>query len=583
MTRRCSFVLAALLVLAPFGARAQVLVPETDPMARALAAERRNAFAEAATLFGAILAGKPADAGALFGMERVLRPLDRAAEMLALVQRALTVDSNAVGILQIAVRSYMAAGRPDLARRYTIRWADLTPDDPAPFQEWSAAAAEVRDRVTARAALDLGRQRLADPTALSPDLAQMLLQEGDFAGAAREWVSAVKGTPEFRSGAAMLLGQVPTVQRTAVRTELMRDGAPESRQLLGLVELNWGNTVEGAALIRTALPEKPVEAAALLELAIDALHGRDDRVTNLAKATMLEALAQRQAGAEAARTRLEAARAYADGGAERDARRLLGAASTDPLAPAATNEATAAAMLGVLLAEGKPAEAEKVLQKLAPSLLIDERERETRRLAMAYARSGNFAHAEELMAADSSIAGLDLRGRLRLFAGDLVQATTLLKAAGPYDDEREHAVQRVTLLVMMQSAGADSSRNLGAALLSLERGDSAKAMQQLADLALRLAPAGAAEAHLLAGQLALAARDTAVALRFLRLADDTLVPGVAPAARMLVARITAGSGRADEAKALLERLIVDYPESAVVPEARRFRDALRGAIPGGGQ
>jgi tetratricopeptide (TPR) repeat protein len=240
-------------------------------------------------------------------------------------------------------------------------------------------------------------------------------------------------------------------------------------------------------------------------------------------------------------------------------------------------------MLGVLLAEGKPAEAEKVLQRLAPTLLVDDRERETRRLAMAFARSGNFAHAEELTAADSSIAGLDLRGRLRLFAGDLVQATALLKAAGPYDDEREHAVQRVTLLVMIQSAGTDSLRDLGAALLSLERGDSAAAMRRLADLSPRLAPAGAAEAHFLVGQLALAARDTIVALRFLRLADDTLVPGVAPAARMLVARIIAGSGRAEEARALLERLIVDYPESAVVPEARRFRDALRGAIPGGGR
>lgn len=583
MNRRRSFVTAVLLVLAPFGARAQVRVPDTEPMTRALAAERRNSFAEAATLFGTILAAKPADAGALFGMERVLRPLDRSAEMLALVQRALAVDSNGVGILQIAVRSYTGAGRTDMARRYAIRWADLTPDDPAPFQEWSAAAAEVRDRITARAALDLGRQRLADPSALSPDLAQMMLQEGDFAGSAREWVAAVKGTPEFRSGAAMLLGQVPTAQRAAVRTELMRDSAPESRQLLGLVELNWGNTVEGATLIRTALPVKAEEAAALLELAIGALHGRDDRVTNLAKATMLEALAQRQKGPEAVRTRLEAARAYADGGAERDARRLLGAASTDPLAPAATNQAASAAMLGVLLAEGKPAEAEKVLQKLAASLLIDDRERETRRLATAFARSGDFAHAEELIAADSSIAGLDLRGRLRLFAGDLAMATTLLKAAGPYDDVREHAVQRVTLLVMIQSAGTDSLRSLGTALLSLERRDSAKAMQQLADVAPRLAPAGAAEAHLLAGQLALAARDTAAALRFLRLADDTLVPGVAPAARMLVARITAGSGRADEAKGILERLIIDFPESAVAPEARRFRDALRGAIPGGGQ
>lgn len=583
MNRQRSFALAMMLWLMPGATRAQARPSDADPMTRALAAERKNAFAEAATLFGSILQSTPADPSALFGMERVLRPLDRTAEMLPLVLRALAVDSNGVGILQIAVRAYTNAGRPDLARHYTIRWADRAPDDPSPFQEWSSAAEQVRDRATARAALDLGRQRLKDATALSPDLAQMLQQDGNFAGAAREWGAAVKGTPEFRAGAAMLLAQVPTAQRAVVRTALLQDGRLESRQLLGLVELNWGNAVDGTILIRTSLPTKPDDAASLLEAAIDALHGREDRSVHLAKGTMLEALAQRQEGAIAVRTRLDAARAYADGGAELDARRLLGAASADPSASVETAEAASAAMLGVLLAEGKPAEAEKVLHKLAPSLPIDDRERETRRVAMAFARSGELAHAEALIAGDASIAGLDLRGRLRLFAGDLVEATTLLKAAGPYDDDREHAVQRVTLLVLLQSAGKDSLPTLGTAMLSLERGDSAQAMKQVADLAPRLAPAGAAEAYLLAGQLALAGRDTSAALRFLRLADDTLVAGVAPAARFLIARISAASGRADEAKALLEHLILDYPESAVVPEARRFRDRLRGAIPGGGQ
>ncbi len=574
--------MALLLSVAPLAVRAQARTPDADPMTQALAAERKNAFAEAALLFGSILAARPAEATALFGMERVLRPLDRSAEMLALVQRALAIDSNSAGILQIAVRAYTNAGRPDMARHYTIRWADLEPDDPSPFEEWASAADLVRDRVTARAALDLGRQRLKDPTALSPDLAQMMQQDGDFAGATLEWVAAVRATPELRSGAAMLLGQVPTAQREVVRTALMQDGSLESRQLLGLVELNWGNVVNGTALVRTSLSPNPEDGASILQSALDALRGREDRNTNLARATILEALAQRQKGAVAVRTRLDAARAYADGGAERDARRLLGVAAADPSAAAGSAEAASAAMLGVLLAEGRPAEAEKVLQKLAPSLSIDDRERETRRVAMAFARTDDLVHAEAMIVGDSSIAGLDLRGRLRLFAGDLVRATALLKAAGPYDDERAQAVERVTLLVLLQSSGQDSSRALGTAVLSLERGDSARALKQFADLAAHLAPAGAAEAHLLAGQLALAGRDTVAALRFLRLADDTLVPGVAPAARFLVARITAAAGRSEEANALLERLIVDYPESAVVPEARRFRDSLRGAIPGGG-
>lgn len=571
--------LVAMLWLVPLVLPAQIRLQGADPMQRALEAERKNAFADAASLFGEILAGKPADAGALFGMERVLRPLDRLPEMLPLVQRALSLDSTGVGILQIAVRAYTNAGRPELARRYALRWADQAPGDPSPFEEWSSAAAQVRDRVTARAALDLGVQRLKNPSLLAPDLAQLMQQEGDYAGAARQWVAAVRTTPEFRSGATMLLAQVPSTQRATVRTALTQDGSVVGRQLLGLVELSWGDVVDGTALIRTALPPEADKAADLLASAVDVLHGREDRTANLARATLLEALAQRQKGADAVRSRLDAARAYADGGAERDARRMLGLASADPAAPPGTSGAASAAMLGVLLAEGKPADAEKVLASIAGTLSIDDRDRETRRIAMAFARSGAFAHADSLVAADSSTAGFDLRGRLRLFTGHLAEATELLKAAGPYDDDREHAVQRVTLLVMLQSAGKDSLPALGSAMLTLERGDTAAAVTQLGALAPQLAPAGAAESRLLAGQLAVARHDTSTALRFLRLADDTLVPGVAPAARLLVARLTAASGHAADAITMIERLILDYPESAVVPEARRLRDALRGAVP----
>ncbi len=568
-------------LLAPASAVAQVLPAGATPLQRALMAERKNAFADAAKIYSDILATKPAETTALFGMERVLGPIDRSAEMVPLIQKALTIDSTGVGILQIAVRVFTRSARPDLARHYVLRWASLAPENPAPFQEWSSAAAEMRDRVTARAALDLGRQRLTDKTALSPDIAQMMQSEGNVAGAAREWALAVKVTPEYRSGAAMLLGQVPNAQRSVVR-QVLQDGTMESRQLLALIELGWGNITDGTALVRTALPPKADDAADFLSSAIDLLHGREDRPANLAKGALLEALAQRQAGEEAVRTRLEAARGYADAGAERDARRLLGLVSSDPMAPAGTSGAASAAMLGVLLAEGKAAEAEQVLAKLSPTLTMDDRDRETRRVAMAYAKTGDFARAEAMIVADSSTAGFDLRGRLRLFAGDLAAASELLKAAGPYDDDHEHAVQRVTLLVLLQAAGKDSLPALGTALLALERGDSAQALKGILEVAGQLTPSGAAEAHLLAGQLSLARGDTAKALGLFKLADDSLVPGVAPAARFQVARITAAAGHRADATTLLERLIVDYPESAVVPEARRLRDTLRGAIPAGG-
>jgi TolA-binding protein len=48
-----------------------------------------------------------------------------------------------------------------------------------------------------------------------------------------------------------------------------------------------------------------------------------------------------------------------------------------------------------------------------------------------------------------------------------------------------------------------------------------------------------------------------------------------------LARLGAASGNVDAARRALAQLIVDYPESAVVPEARRLRDSLGTPAPGG--
>jgi TolA-binding protein len=53
----------------------------------------------------------------------------------------------------------------------------------------------------------------------------------------------------------------------------------------------------------------------------------------------------------------------------------------------------------------------------------------------------------------------------------------------------------------------------------------------------------------------------------------------APAAGYHLSRVYEELGRNDEARARLESLILDYPESAVVPLARRMLDRLRGAVP----
>jgi outer membrane PBP1 activator LpoA protein len=118
-------------------------------------------------------------------------------------------------------------------------------------------------------------------------------------------------------------------------------------------------------------------------------------------------------------------------------------------------------------------------------------------------------------------------------------------------------------------------------MLTLERGDTVDAVHALTALALPLEAPGAAAVQLLAGELALSRADTMQAMRLFAAANVDGAPAAAPAARFLRARVLAAQGRAAESQAILEEIIIDFPDSAVVPAARRFRDALRGAVPSG--
>jgi hypothetical protein len=551
---------------------------DTVALSNALDAERSGAPGDALTGFERVLRGAPANIPALMGLDRVLSRLDRRPEMLPWIARALAVDSTTTGVLLEAVRSFAMLGHADSAARYALRWSSEMPGDESPYREWSMAALEVRDAAQAQAALEYGRAHLG-PDALSLELAQLSQQRGEFAGATREWVTTLRHSPELLDGATGQLAQVPASQRSAVRDALVHDGRIEARQLLGLLDLTWGDIDDGIALVHGALPSASRDALSLLNAALGALHGRNDATALQARASTLELMADREPSAEAARTRLTAATAYARAGDQRDARRLLDLAGAAGDAPASLAAQESTTRLDVLLAEGNAAGAESLLARLAPSLGPDARDQVSRRLARAWVARGGLDHADSLVARDSSTGGLDLRGWLQLYRGHLAAATTLLKLAGPFDDDRRRAEERMSVLALLQLVGKDSLPALGAGFATLARGDTAGAVRAFDTVAAALDTAGSAELRLWAGRLALARGDTATATAMLHAADLAAAPATAPAAQLELARISAATGHRPEASAILERLIVDYPASAAVPAARRLYDVLRGAVP----
>jgi hypothetical protein len=203
------------------------------------------------------------------------------------------------------------------------------------------------------------------------------------------------------------------------------------------------------------------------------------------------------------------------------------------------------------------------------------------KLAWGWVREGELDRAENLLVGDSTVGSQAVQGWVALYRGDLTLAQEQFRAAGPYTQSRDEATRRSGILVMLERIQGGRFPELGASLLAIERGDSARGVEGLREAALLLPPGGGrAEVLVLAGDVAAAVGDTALSENLLLEAMSVEPDGpVAPAAELALASLYASTGRNEEAARRLEHLVLTFPESAVVPQARRLLDRVRGAIP----
>lgn len=571
---RRALVALALLVL-PAQAVAQ------DQMSRAFDLERRGSFAQAAELYRVQLRNRPGDVAALLGLERCLMPLNRVAEMVPTVNTALVTNPKAVPLYAVAMRVYTTAGLADSVPNLVDRWARIAPGDETPYREWAASALQRRDRATARRAYLTGREKTGKADALAPEMAQLAVSEGDWPTAVKEWSRAVRQLQGYRSSATSTLSQAPEAARPEILKAFEKESGPEAARIAVDLRARWGDPVGAYEALIRALPAQVPQQLDALQAFLELVRIDQGQPYLRVQAMTLEAIAVRWVNpAQKQRYRLDAARAYASAGQRDDARRMLNQIAADASTAPATAGGATATLIDLLLAEGSIAEASERLEQYRGTLPVDEYLRLRRGVAARWAQGGEMARAESLLVSDSSVDAMALRGRFRLYAGDLQGTSDMWKAAGPYAGSREAATERTAILALLQPIAADSVPLIGKAFRQLDGGDSAGAAATFVQ-ASQEAPVdgGQPELQLYAARIYSGMHRTAEAEKLFRAATVKESPGTAAAALLELGRMQLRTNRREDARLTLEQMILDYPTSALVPQARRLLDQARNAVP----
>ena len=544
--------------------------------------ERGGRYADAASVYLTTVRGDPTNLPALLGLERTLFVLNRMPELLPLVQNARGRLPESAALRSLELRVYAALNQLDSLETIARRWAATAPQSEQPYREWGQALADHRMWDEARRAFLVGRRTLGGDGTLAIELAQLEQRTGNWEAAAAEWGRAVTRSPDIGPTAESQLADAPAAVHDRVARVLTAPGVSARARRLGAeLLLTWGQPTAAWAAMESTLgdSETPDALRRFADLAGVLTTAEGHRARGVALARWADLVPWQQAS----RARAEAVRELLEAGDKVAARRVLEGLTTDSTAPAEAHAVAEAALLQVLIADGQLDVAEERLAAARTSITADDRA--ALRLALSQARvaRGELDRAETVLGEDSSVAAVAQRGWIALYRGNLRAALEDFRLAGPYATDRAAATERTAMMAMLQRIPQGSSPELGAALLTLARGDSVAAINALRRAGGKLPEQGGRlEVLLLAGQVA-AGKGGDQAQTATALFDEVVRAGgegAAPAAAELEwARLLVRRGQNAEAIPHLEHLILTYPSSAFVPEARRVLERAKGAIP----
>lgn len=563
--------------------------PDATPDARQLqllrnasAREAMGDLAGAETLLREALRRQPALVAAILSLERVLRKEGRPEALVPPLEQFLTYDPTSVLGRLMLLRTYASLDRVAALDSAAQDWLRAVPGSDVPVRNIAAVWRARGEPRRALAVLEEGRKRFG-PGSFALEFGAVYGDMGDYGRALDEWDRAIgrdaAGFDAVRADLRALPdGSAAVIPRLIDR--LTRRPSSQARRAAAVrLATDAGLEDDAERWARTVLDGmQPGAATAFL---VETAQGADARgLSHLAYWAYGRLLASGDTVDDAPALHARAAQlalALGDTAAAEQHYRAIESA----LAPGAPGHRRASALRIQLMAER--GDTRGAAAALATFRNDYPKATETDRLAAAVGeallRRGAAEDARRL------IAGMDgprcevLRGRLALAAGDADSARQAFTAAanGLRGTAGTAALELASLLgELSPAAGARLAAALGT-----------QALQPDTDAVLRLEKVAGevpdADRPALLGYVASLGEslDPPAAVRLRRIIVDRY-PNSSQAAPALLGLARALAVRPDSvarARALLERLILDHPTSALVPEARRRLSRLKGEVP----
>ena len=543
--------------------------PPSDTMAfyKALDLEAAGKYREAVPLFRLALHTSAA-VNALLGLERVYAELGWADSLVTTLDTLIAASPKEETYRTVQLRTLQTAGRTEELKRAFETWIHDAPGNAAPYREYARLLLQKNQFAAADSILLRAHQTLGTTKDLQLELAQTRAAQGEWVESAKAWRAALLTADYLEQAAAYALAPTPSASRAQVREVFL--AAPvevPSRRALADLETSWGSPADGWTALKD-IPPDSVAADAWSEFAKRA--EAEDRW--MIARSALEAALQWKRTPELA---LRAATAAMNAGDATAALKLapLSDAHADSSLIARTYLPLHARALSAL---GRPAEAERLVNSYDRFLAPGARNSLTRTIAWGWVRTGDMARARKALAAtgaegDSS----DAAGWLALYDGNLKSARTLLRGG------TESSPELASALGLIARLKTDSAPAIGHAFLALARGDSAGATTQFVQAA-EQTPAVRSVLLLLAAQIQSGLKnDVAAIALWTRIVEKDPDSPEAPQSELEWARTLRRKGDTAGATSHLEHMILAYPQSALVPQARRELELVKSAIPPG--